>query len=46
MLRVGGDLIWVSVGTLLRMAMQMGLHHDPRHFPHMTILQADMRRRL
>ena len=32
-LSVGGDLSWVVMGTLLRTAMQLGLHRDPRHFP-------------
>lgn len=45
-LSVGGDLIWVSMGTLLRTAMQMGLHRDPKHFPKMGVLQAEIRRRL
>ena len=40
------DLIWISAGTLLRTAMHMGLHRDPRHFPQMSILQAEIRRRL
>ncbi|KIW12487.1 hypothetical protein PV08_09764 [Exophiala spinifera] len=43
---VAGDLIWVSMGTLLRTAMQMGLHRDPDNFPKMCILQAEIRRRL
>ncbi|KAJ9639822.1 hypothetical protein H2204_003615 [Knufia peltigerae] len=45
-LSIGGDLIWVSMGTLLRTAMQMGLHRDPKAFPKMSILQAEIRRRL
>ncbi|KAI1628701.1 hypothetical protein EDD37DRAFT_17100 [Exophiala viscosa] len=43
---VGGDLIWVSMGTLIRTAMVMGLHRDPKHFPEMSVLQAETRRRL
>lgn len=43
---VGGDLIWVSMGTLIRTAMQMGLHRDPQHFPEMPVLHAEIRRRL
>lgn len=37
-LSIGADLIWVSMGTLVRLAMQLGLHRDPRHFTKMTIL--------
>jgi hypothetical protein len=37
-LSVGGDLIWVSMGNLVRAAMQLGLHRDPRHLGKMTLL--------
>lgn len=37
-LSISGDLVWIAVGTLLRTAMQMGLHRDPRHFGRMNIL--------
>lgn len=43
---VGADLIWVSAGTLFRLAIVMGLHRDPDLFPHMTPLNAELRRRL
>ncbi|KAI0131801.1 hypothetical protein BJ170DRAFT_221422 [Xylariales sp. AK1849] len=43
---VGGELIWISAGTLLRVAMYMGLHRDPRHLPRMTSFASEMRRRL
>lgn len=36
-LSVGGDLIWVSLGTLIHCAMQMGLNRDPIHFPKMSM---------
>lgn len=45
-LAIGGDLIWIGAGTLLRTAMQMGLHRDPKHFPQMAPVQAEVRRRL
>jgi hypothetical protein len=35
---VGGDLIWIAMGTTVRTAMQMGLHRDPKHFKNMTVL--------
>ncbi|GLA19275.1 hypothetical protein AnigIFM62618_006944 [Aspergillus niger] len=44
--RVGADLVWISVGSLLRMAMQMGLHQDPDHLGGMSNLQKEIRRRL
>ncbi|QKX61563.1 uncharacterized protein TRUGW13939_08715 [Talaromyces rugulosus] len=43
---IGGDLVWVSMGSLIRMAMQIGLHHDPKHLPAMSLLQVELRRRL
>ncbi|KAK0620882.1 fungal-specific transcription factor domain-containing protein [Immersiella caudata] len=43
---VGDDLGWVSAGSILRVAMQMGLHRDPENLGKMSTLQAEMRRRL
>lgn len=43
---IGGDLVWVSMGSVVRMAMQIGLHHDPKYLPAMSLLQAEVRRRL
>lgn len=43
---IGGDLIWVSMGSLVHEAMQMGLNRDPDHLPAMSVLQAEVRRRL
>ncbi|KAI1142100.1 hypothetical protein F5Y05DRAFT_402099 [Hypoxylon sp. FL0543] len=43
---VGGDLVWGSVGSLIHMAMQIGLHRDPKHIPAMSVLKAEVRRRL
>ncbi|KAI0436890.1 fungal-specific transcription factor domain-containing protein [Xylaria telfairii] len=45
-LSVGGDLSWVAMGMLLRTAMQLGLHRDPKHFPQISIFEAEMRRRI
>lgn len=44
--RIGADLIWISTGSLLRMAMQMGLHQDPSSLAHMDLRQIEVRRRL
>lgn len=43
---VAGDSIWISAGALIRGAITMGLHRDPRHLPDMTPMAAEMRRRL
>ncbi|KAF2797063.1 putative Zn(II)2Cys6 transcription factor [Melanomma pulvis-pyrius CBS 109.77] len=43
---VGGSLVWVSAGDLLRTAVYMGLHRDPTYLPQRTTLASEMRRRL
>ena len=45
---VGEDLCWVAVGSILRIAIYMGLHRDPAGLGpgHTTPLVAEMRRRL
>ncbi|TWU77390.1 hypothetical protein ED733_006153 [Metarhizium rileyi] len=45
---IGGDTVWMSTGSLLNRAMQIGLHRDPRNLPGKPIspLQAEVRRRL
>ncbi|KAF2967523.1 hypothetical protein GQX73_g6038 [Xylaria multiplex] len=43
---IGGDLVWMSMGSLIHRAMQIGLHRDPKRLPSMSILQAEVRRRL
>ncbi|KAI3401796.1 hypothetical protein diail_8174 [Diaporthe ilicicola] len=43
---VGGDLVWISTGSLVQRAMQMGLNREPKHLPGITPLQAEIRRRL
>lgn len=44
--RVGADIVWISAGSLIRMAMQMGLHQDPDHLGDMSPGQKDIRRQL
>lgn len=43
---VGGDLIWVSAGSLVRTAMYMGLHRDPIRLPNRSFFDSEMHRRL
>jgi hypothetical protein len=43
---VGSELVWVSVGSLIHRAMQIGLHRDPKHLPAMSLLEAELRRRI
>ncbi|KAL4894751.1 hypothetical protein BDV59DRAFT_163801 [Aspergillus ambiguus] len=44
--RLGADLVWISAGSLMRMAMQMGLHMDPNHMAQMSLQEKEIRRRL
>lgn len=43
---VGGDLVWISAGEVMRTAIYMGLHQDPSRLPKRTTFAAEMRRRL
>lgn len=45
---IGGDTVWMSMGSLIHRAMQVGLHRDPAAFTGlpMSALQAEVRRRL
>lgn len=45
---IGGDTVWMSGGSLIHRAMQIGLHRDPKRLPGkpMSVLQAEVRRRL
>ncbi|KAI1412362.1 putative C6 transcription factor [Hypoxylon sp. FL1857] len=43
---VSPDLVWISAGSILRTAMYMGLHKDPKRLPKMTMFATEMRRRL
>ncbi|KAL6412282.1 hypothetical protein AUP68_04666 [Ilyonectria robusta] len=43
---IGQDLTWVTTGGLVRQAMYMGLHRDPKHLADMSVYRAEMRRRL
>ncbi|KAF2630996.1 putative C6 transcription factor [Macroventuria anomochaeta] len=43
---VGGELIWISAGAVVRSAVYMGLHKDPAQLQNMSTLDAEMRRRI
>ncbi|KAF4626453.1 hypothetical protein G7Y89_g11709 [Cudoniella acicularis] len=43
---IGADMTWNSTGTLIRTAMSMGLHLDPKHFNRFSVLHGEVRRRL
>jgi hypothetical protein len=45
-LSIGSDLVWLSVGSLVHEAMQIGLHRDPKYLPDMGFMKAEIRRRL
>jgi hypothetical protein len=37
---------WILIGVIIRIALRMGLHRDPSHWPEIRPLQAEFRRRL
>ncbi|KAK9455004.1 fungal-specific transcription factor domain-containing protein [Dipodascopsis uninucleata] len=36
---------WILVGVIVRLAMRMGYHREPSHFPNVSIFAGEMRRR-
>ncbi|KAL2845039.1 hypothetical protein BJY01DRAFT_183957 [Aspergillus pseudoustus] len=42
--QIGADLVWISAGSLTRMAMQMGFYQDPDFLGEMTVQQKETRR--
>lgn len=36
---------WILLGVIIRLALRMGYHRDPSHFPHISPFQGEMRRR-
>lgn len=38
--------IWVLGGVATRLALRMGYHRDPSHYPHFTPFEGEMRRRM
>ena len=45
-LGIGSDFNWSAMGILVRAAMQLGYHRDPKKFQGMSPLHCEMRRRL
>ncbi|KAK8080828.1 hypothetical protein PG997_008646 [Apiospora hydei] len=43
---VSGDLTWISISSVIRSAIAMGLHRDPKRLPNMSRADAEIRRRL
>ncbi|KAL3466935.1 hypothetical protein BJX64DRAFT_301352 [Aspergillus heterothallicus] len=37
---------WLSISTILHIAMRMGYHRDPDHFPGLSQFEGEMRRRI
>lgn len=38
--------VWVLAGMIVRLAMRMGYHRDPRYYPSITPFQGEIRRRV
>jgi hypothetical protein len=43
---VGGELVWISAGSLVRSAVYIGLHKDPTHLLKTSTFEIEMRRRI
>lgn len=43
---IGADILWNHTGGVLRTAMSMGFHRDPKHLKRYTVLHGEVRRRL
>jgi hypothetical protein len=37
---------WILLGVIIRLALRMGYHRDPSHFPHISPFHGEMRRRV
>jgi hypothetical protein len=37
---------WILIGVIVRIALHIGLHRDPSHWPNIRPLEAEFRRRL
>ncbi|WPG97364.1 Hypothetical protein R9X50_00013900 [Acrodontium crateriforme] len=38
--------IWLMIGLVVRLALRMGYHRDPSHYPNISPFQGEMRRRI
>lgn len=43
---IGADILWNHTGSVLRTAISMGFHRDPKNFKQYSILRNEVRRRL
>lgn len=46
LLKDGATDGWLSIGMILHLAMRMGYHRDPDHFPGISPFEGEMRRRI
>lgn len=44
--RDGDVSVWVLVGVIVRLAMRMGYHRDPKHYPNIPPFKGEIRRRV
>lgn len=38
--------VWLMIGLIVRLALRMGYHRDPSHYPAITVFHGEMRRRV
>ncbi|KPI41795.1 putative transcriptional regulatory protein [Cyphellophora attinorum] len=46
LLKDGATDSWLSIGLILQIAIRMGYHRDPDHFPGLSPFESEMRRRI
>lgn len=46
LMKDGGSDGWLLIGLIHRIAMRMGYHRDPDHFPRLSLFEGEMRRRI
>jgi hypothetical protein len=37
--------VWLMIGLIVRLALRMGYHRDPKHYPNISVFNGEMRRR-
>jgi hypothetical protein len=43
---IGGELVWIAAGSMVRSAVYIGLHKDPTHLKKTSTFEIEMRRRI
>jgi hypothetical protein len=38
--------VWLTIGLIVRLALRMGYHRDPKYYPRLSVFEGEMRRRV